>query len=195
MTKELINITDLEAAYQALVADVDGLQVTNDLEYALAADLTKTIAGKLKELGETDIVAEKKRFYAEYKKYSDIESTLKKKLDKLSATVRSKISRYVTEKEAAARREAEERALAAAVATNDSSFLEMVPEKVEATPEIAGVSYATIIDFEITDPVAIPEQYKIIDEKAIRAAVRASGLATKIPGVRVYEKKQMRVSA
>jgi hypothetical protein len=192
---DIIKISNIEADYQSLSSNVAELTVSDDAEYELAAELAKRITGKLKELSNTDVVAEKKRYYAEYKKYSDIESAMKKKLDALSSAVRTKIGRYVAAKEAAARKEAEERALAAAIATEDETFLDVVPDKIQAAPEIAGVSYATVIDFEVVDKKAVPDEYKIVDEKAIRAMVRARGMDTEIPGVRVFEKKQMRVSA
>jgi len=194
-TKELINFTDLEAQYKALVSDIEGMTVENDDDYSNAANFAKTITAKLKELADTDVVAEKKRLYAEYKKYSDAEGVLKKKLEALQKTVRAKITAYVEKKELEARRKAEEAAIAAAVATDDESMLDMVPGKVESTPEVAGVSYAEILDFEVVDQAAVPEKYKMIDAKKLRAAVMASGETVKIPGVRVFKRKQMRVSA
>jgi len=194
LNTELIDIAEIVSQYSALKENVAALSVRSDIDYESATGLAKMIAGRIKDLSSTNVVAEKKRFYAEYKKFADIESSIKKRLEGLSGIIREKISVYVAEKEAAARKDAEERALAAAVATDDESFLDMVPEKIQATPEISGVRYATVIDFEVVDKKAIPDEYKIVDEKAIRAMVRARGMDTEIPGVRVFEKKQMRVS-
>ncbi len=194
-TKELINFTDLEAQYKALVNDIEGMTVENDDDYSNAANFAKTITAKLKELADTDVVSEKKRLYAEYKKYSDAEGVLKKKLEALQKTVRAKITKYVEAKELEAKRKAEEAAIAAAVATDDESMLDMVPSKVESAPEVAGVSYAEVLDFEVVDQAAVPETYKMVDTKKLRAAVMAGGETVKIPGVRVFKRKQMRVSA
>lgn len=194
-TKELINFADLEAQYKALVNDIEGMTVENDDDYSNAANFAKTITAKLKELADTDVVSEKKRLYAEYKKYSDAEGVLKKKLEALQKTVRAKITKYVEAKELEAKRKAEEAAIAAAVATDDESMLDMVPSKVESAPEVAGVSYAEVLDFEVVDQAAVPETYKMVDTKKLRAAVMAGGETVKIPGVRVFKRKQMRVSA
>jgi len=61
-----------------------------------------------------------------------------------------------------------------------------------ATPKIKGVSTPKVWDFEITDASKVPDQYKTIDEKKIRGVVKALKADANIPGVRVYQKTQIR---
>lgn len=49
-----------------------------------------------------------------------------------------------------------------------------------------GIQNRTVWKFRITNPEQVPDEYKLINEKAIRSVVRALGANTKIPGVEVY---------
>jgi hypothetical protein len=49
------------------------------------------------------------------------------------------------------------------------------------------VSTSFLAALEITDKAAVPEQYKIVDEKALLAAYRGNK-KLEVPGVRFYEK-------
>jgi hypothetical protein len=60
------------------------------------------------------------------------------------------------------------------------------------TPKVAGSYQVEIWDYEIIDPLLIPEEYKIIDEKKIGGVVRALKGLTNIPGVKVSMRKDTR---
>lgn len=62
--------------------------------------------------------------------------------------------------------------------------------KVEAeVPQVNGVSYRTDWDFEIVDESLIPRQFLMVNDKAIRAFVRATKGQQEIPGVRIFAKQ------
>lgn len=58
-----------------------------------------------------------------------------------------------------------------------------------------GISYRDVWKFRITNPKLIPDQYKVIDEKAIGGVVRALKGETNIPGVEVYAEKTVAARA
>jgi hypothetical protein len=53
----------------------------------------------------------------------------------------------------------------------------------------AGQSVRTDWDFEVSDFTKLPDNYKIADDKKIRAVVKAMKGAIEIPGVRIYSKQ------
>lgn len=67
----------------------------------------------------------------------------------------------------------------------------LVPE----APKIAGISSRENWDFEIINPDAIPREYLIPDEKAIRSVVKALKGKTNIAGIRVFDKGTVAVRA
>jgi len=69
----------------------------------------------------------------------------------------------------------------------------ILPEQPQKTVQ-ADTGSATIKKvwtFQVEDPALVPEQYKVVDERKIRAAV-ASGIR-EIPGVRIYLSPQVAV--
>ena len=53
-----------------------------------------------------------------------------------------------------------------------------------------GVSFREVWKFEVIDPIAVPADYKIIDESKIRKVVGAFKAETKIPGIRVWSERE-----
>ena len=70
-------------------------------------------------------------------------------------------------------------------------LLQAVPE--QAVVKQQGVSARAVVKFRITDPALVPREYCEPVEKLIRARVALSGLATQIPGVEVFEDRQVTV--
>jgi hypothetical protein len=60
-----------------------------------------------------------------------------------------------------------------------------------AAPKVAGISIPKVWRFEITDEDLIPREYLVVDEVRIRKVVNALKADTNIPGVRVFEQKQL----
>lgn len=59
-------------------------------------------------------------------------------------------------------------------------------------PKAVGVAFTDVWKFEVTDPLAVPNEYKVVDEKRIGQVVRALKGQTVIPGVRVYCERGVR---
>lgn len=116
--------------------------------------------------------------------------------------------RLAAEKAAQVERErlqAEADALKAAGRAGEAAVKEQVAQMVvaapapapAAAPKVAGVKTTTTVDFEVVDLLALvqhvaahPELIGLIaaDSTKVRAYVRGLGMATKLPGVRVFEK-------
>ncbi len=74
----------------------------------------------------------------------------------------------------------------------------VMPVRVETPAQTVRSSMGTVSakktwDFEIVDPDKIPAEYKIINEKAIRAAVKAG--VRSLPGVRIFQREDLSVRA
>ncbi len=56
-------------------------------------------------------------------------------------------------------------------------------------PKINGMNIRVDHDFEILDAALLPREFLMPDEQKIRKVVRALGLETSIPGVRIFERQ------
>lgn len=103
--------------------------------------------------------------------------------------------------EAAGDKETAESLTAAAVQTTEEAKQEAAAIQAEpvyiapvvlpkATPKLqGGPTYRTIWKYRITDPLMIPRQFLVPDEKTIGAVVRSSQGRVNIPGVQPYEER------
>lgn len=65
----------------------------------------------------------------------------------------------------------------------------LAPAVVEQPTKLAGIATRQDWDFEIVDEAAIPREFLVVDEKKVRAYVKAMKSDAKIPGVRVFAKE------
>ena len=93
-----------------------------------------------------------------------------------------------------------EQAAANAHATAATAAVTTLPASIPAPVRVTGVSTRTSVEYEITDMHKLiahvaqhPELTSLLVEDSVklRAKVKATGMATILPGVRVYEKKSM----
>lgn len=77
---------------------------------------------------------------------------------------------------------------AEAVLNNPVPLPVFVPPVVvpRSVPKAQGVSSSQAWKFRVTNLAAVPDEYKILDEKAVGKVVRAMKDKTKIPGIEVY---------
>ena len=92
---------------------------------------------------------------------------------------------------AAARAEYEEGLMVAgrideAIAVHNMPHMVQEPNLPDDKPRVAGTAVRKTWHFEVVDPMAIPREYLVPDEKAIGAIVRARAGQVEIPGVRIY---------
>lgn len=95
-----------------------------------------------------------------------------------------------------AKQKIEDQLLEVAIETGNEAVLEAniqvaVPkiEPLPATPKIEGVSFRTVYRYEIIDPMQIPREFLMPNEKAIQAYVNETKAEGNIPGVRMYVEK------
>ena len=65
------------------------------------------------------------------------------------------------------------------------------PVAQQAAPKVAGVSIPMVWDFVIENPALIPREYCDVSETRIRRVVTAMQGNTRIPGVRVFQRKRI----
>lgn len=64
-----------------------------------------------------------------------------------------------------------------------------------AAPKLDGVSYSDVWDFQIENEALIPREYLMVDDKKIRAVVKALKGATRIPGIKAVPRRNASVRA
>lgn len=106
--------------------------------------------------------------------------------------------------EAAKQAEVAEAAAAEAQATAITSAVVSMPAAVQAPAKVTGISTSKSIDFEVVDLHALivhiaahPELISLVvaDNVKLRNQVRATGMNTNLPGVRVFQKSTMSARA
>jgi colicin import membrane protein len=106
--------------------------------------------------------------------------------------------------EAAKQAEVAEAASAEAQATAITSAVVSMPAAVQAPAKVTGISTSKSIDFEVVDLHALivhiaahPELISLVvaDSVKLRNQVRATGMNTALPGVRVFQKSTMSARA
>ena len=100
--------------------------------------------------------------------------------------------------------EAAQAATTAAEATAVTAAVVSMPVAVHAPSKVTGISTSKTMDYEVTDLHALivhiaahPDLVTLVmaDAVKLRAQVRATGMNTKLPGVRVFEKRGMSARA
>lgn len=127
-------------------------------------------------------------------RFTDIENTLKAKISQHQARV--ELERRKAEEEARkatvelqAKLDAE--AKKAGVASVKIDQL-VIPKPDPVTRTESGTAYQrTTWEFEIEDPDKVPVEYKVVDDRLIRAAIKNG--VREIPGVRIYQKTQTQI--
>lgn len=189
---DLITINDIQKKYDDAKARLEALEVTSDDQYLQACHFAKEIAASEKQLASAEEVVEKKRLYDEYKKLASAESAIADRLKEIKDIVRAHIASYAVRRSVEKTDAEAEKLIAAAIATGDDSYLDLLIKDQKAVPTVPGITFANVQDFRIEDEDEIPREYMIPDTKRIRKLVQAKQA---IPGVITFEKKQVRVSA
>lgn len=200
----------LETKTSSIVDQAKSQAVTSPAEYESAADLLLRIKDCRKEIAATFGPIKSKQYDA-WKETVAQEKRHDEPLVLAETILKSKIADYTMEQEkkrreeearllAEQRKKEEEERLAQAVLAEQAGDVEAaeqildtpsyVPPPVvpRATPKVAGVATRMEWDFQIIDAAKVPEMFKVVDEKKIRAQVKSLGANCKIPGVRVFQR-------
>jgi hypothetical protein len=182
--------------------------INSNEDYTRAGQLLITIKGIRKKIEET-FKPIKQKMDAAKKEVLDQEKAADAPLAAAEAIIKPRIAQWNAEQERIrqaeekrlqeiARKEEEDRQIAAAIAAEHSGNKEEAEAIIEApvqaapvvvpklVPKVAGVSFTKQWKFRITDEAKIPRQYLCVDEQKIGAVVRAMKDAANIPGVEVY---------
>lgn len=197
----------LAAAHQPIV-DAEG--------YVVASDMLKAVKVKTRELDDRE-KAITKPINDSLKAIRDLFRAPKALLEQAETAFKQSMLSYQRAEEAkrqAAQRAAEELArkecerLAALAAKaekrgdvekaqqfSDRAAVIVAPVVEVSAPKVTGVATRKDYTFEIVDAALLPREYLVADEVKIRKVVRALGVNTNIPGVRVIEREILAVSS
>ncbi len=202
-------LMEFRSAIQAMASEVEALEVRDDAAEARAAEMIAQARGLLKQIEDKQrqIIEEPQRFV---KAVQNFTLPFRKDLDAIIAKIKRKLEPYAYQKELA-RREAEKRAREEAERIQREmdrrakrAGVEPVKIVVPVVPEEKGpvrtesgtTSYVAVWDYEVVEKGKIPERFLAADPtdravvmEAIRAGVR------EIPGLRIFEKMQVRTRA
>lgn len=175
-------LTQLSAEAQEVLERLRPLEITSKEDYAYAAEIARDVKTQLAQ-----IETERKRIagpqYEAWKATNDLFSRVREKYVVAEKVLKDKMALFL------AAEKAREMALLAEAAKGDVTALALAAE---AAPTAQGVSERKRVTFEVVDPAAVPDEYWMLNDKAIRAAVQAGA---QIPGVRVSVETTVAVSA
>jgi len=175
---------------ETLVVRAEAIEISDDEDMEIAVNLLGGIATAKKK-------AEKQRkFFTEplnqqVKRINDLFHSFTNPLLKAERIIKQKVAVYQVEKEKKAQ---EEMAKALAEAQKDEEIMPVViPDQPQRTvrADTGSATIKKVWTFQVENPALVPEQYKVVDEHRIRAAI-ASGIR-EIPGVRIYLEPQVAV--
>lgn len=206
-----LNITGAKAAIKLFddhVTDMERQAAELEVKSSEAAQNATEMTGQVKRLAKSiderrkEIIAEPDSFV---RKVNGFVKPLSDRLKTLEGFLKRKLSDFAYQQELA-RREAERLQREAAeklqAELNQQAAAKGV-EPVQVAPvalqqkqgptrsDTAVASTVMVWKHEVTDPKAVPREYLMVDDAAIKAAIR--GGIREIPGVRIYEDAEMRV--
>lgn len=180
----------LTATAQGLVPKAKSFVVDNDAAKAKAIDLIKAIKERSKvvaDLKDEIVKPQKAVLDALTKKFTGPIAQFKEAEDALKRAVVAYDSAQAQAKAKAAAEAAKLSKKGDADAAHAALMLATsVPDKTE------GVSEVKYWEVEVVDKAAVPEQYKIVDEKALLDIIRMDSTAS-VPGVRFVQKTRLQV--
>ena len=218
MQQNLINPAEIKA--RAYLSQINGFQITNAAEKDNAVSLLKEVSDYSKALTAQrqeltrPLKEQAKAIEADFKKPLDF-------LKEADGIIRTKINAYLTaerrkaEAEAeAARKAAEEKALADALAleaekgnntydpVTQAAVNEMIEEKQDAIIDATAVrstvnqstatsTVRTVWTFEVVDLSAVPADFLMLNEKAVRQAIKDG--AREIAGLKIFQTSQVAI--
>jgi hypothetical protein len=194
------------------ITDTPSLQKANDFLSAIKAlqkEISETFDPLIKKAHEAHrAILDRKKKYEE--PLIQAEKTIKPQIaryySELERIRKDKEEKNRIEKEEAERKEREQlekmEKKAAALAKKGKEeeaqdLLDSYVPKVfiqEALPEkvkLQGTSIRTVVKWRVVDEKAIPREFLCVDATKVTGVVRTSKMDTKIPGIEVYEEKEV----
>lgn len=171
---------------EEILVEIQAITIEGDDDFAFAAEALAEVKRKKKAL-------EGMR--------SEATTPLRKSLDVIYGWFREPIRFYdkcekaLKSKIAEARQVAEEKQRAAIEAASQAAISGMAEDAQAALAQaqasqlqdVKGLSFRTTWDFEIVDIRQVPVEYLMVNESAVKAAIRGAKGKVNIPGIRVIE--------
>ncbi len=172
---------EFQSEAQSLIAQAHAIVVRNQDEFEQAVEFGKNVSAFIKRV-ETFFKPLKSAAKAAHQALCDREKEILAVPGKANAIAKAAVNAWKAEQK---RKDDEAAALARELGITD----EDVPAGFQ---KVAGTRNRTEWHFEVIDPKLVPDQYWMIDERAIRETVKAlrekamPGGGYEIPGVRVW---------
>jgi len=181
---------ELLSEAETLVVRAEAIEIGDDEDMGVAVNLLGSIA-TAKKRAETQ-----RKFFTEplnqqVKRVNDLFHSFTDPLLKAERIIKQKVAAYQVEKEKKAQ---EEMAKALAETQRGGEIMPVIlPDQPQKTvrADSGSATIKKVWTFQVENPALVPEQYKMVDEKKIRAAI-ASGIR-EIPGVRIFLAPQVAV--
>lgn len=200
-------VVQLTGEASSLEVRADALILETDVDATEATNILGFIATAKKKLEE------KRTFFVkplneQVKNINNLFKVYNQPLDNADSTLRRKVLAYRQEQN---RKRKEEEERLRKLAEKEQQRIEKKAEKkglpapppmvmpvVQSAPKtiratLGSASTKTVWDFKITDESLIPREYLVVDEKKIRAVVKAG--IRNIPGVAIFQNEQLAVRA
>lgn len=216
MTTVAIETVEIDRGILTLSEQATALMIRDNNDYVQAGELLKLHKSMEKQITNY-FQPLKSAAHKSWKNICNAETVELDKLRPIETHLKAEIGQYQvkqerirSEEEARLRQEAfkadEERRLqealqaetegdkgAAEAILNEPVFVPppIVPV---STPKISGISAATVWKWELEDINRVPREYLKLDEVKINGLVRALKSSCTLPGIRVYEEKQIRAA-
>jgi membrane protein involved in colicin uptake len=174
---------------------IDAAYKTHKLLTAERADLLKPVEKFItdaKEVCNTFLAEQQRRAEEAARKVQaelDRQAAEATKKEKEAEAARRAAEAAGDRKAAQAAAEAARKAQEEAQAAEEAAMVPVVPVKVDAGDNMV---LTEIWDFEVLDRAKVPEEYKVLDSKKVRAVVEALKDSAKIPGLRIFKRQELR---
>ena len=187
-------VEKIEKANQPVITNANALTIKSADDETQAYDVLKQIKDRI-NLVEGQRTAITKPLNASIKQVNALFKTLSSPLKEADNIIRKKILTFRQQREeAAAKREAKLLAkIEEAEEDGDDDVVEQLEQRAaQVKARVGESSTMKRWTFEVVDAWKVPSDYLIVDEQAIRKAVREG--VREIKGVRIYQEESIRVT-
>lgn len=175
------------AEAQEVVEYLRMVTISTAEDYAEGAEQLREVKGRIKALEQ-----EKKRLLdplkIAQKQISALVDAPLETFKQAERIMKAALTAFDERREAEAIKKMQE--AAAQGAEGDAEQALATLNEIEVTPEVRGVSFKTLLDFEVEDQLKVPQAYLQVNRAAVLAALRTG---IEIPGIKVVHKRTMAV--
>ena len=196
-------ITAIQKDQSNLIEKIEKVEVKNDDDVKQASEWLGQIKARIKRIEDKRIEYTKplndqvKKINADFKNlaepYLNMESTIKRAIGGYMDEQRRIEIERVKKEERERRLEAERIAREEQITNREALKIIEKPKIIEAPKtvktETSKIVGKVVVKFEIIDPLKVPDEFKIVDERLVRQAVNSG--KRRIAGVKIWEETQV----